>query len=212
MKSTQHTHPTDPRLEDHEDALDGRPDGRDESYHERLDRNMAELTGELRVVVTGVQVLFAFLLVVPFNSGFHGIGPFERGVYLVTLVLAALAAACTIAPSAAHRILFRADDKQRIVRFSNLVSIAGLAFLGLAMCGSLLLAGTKLSGALTGSLLAGFALALFATLWFALPLARRSALQRDRGRTAAAPVKERPEATRRSRTAGPSARARSRLQ
>ena len=199
MESMQRTHPTDPRLADHEDALDGRGDGRHESYHERLDRNMEELTGELRVVVTGVQVLFAFLLVVPFNSGFRGIGPFERGVYLVTLVLAALAAACTIAPSAAHRILFRTDDKQRIVRFSNLVSIAGLAFLGLAMCGSLLLAGTKLSGALTGSLLAGFALALFATLWFALPLARRSALRRDR------------EATRRSAAAGPSARARSRL-
>src|SRR5689334_9990999 len=116
---------------------------------------MAELTGELRVVVTGVQVLFAFLLVVPFNVGFRGIGPFERGVYLATLVLAGLAAACTIAPSAAHRILFRADDKQRIVSFSNRVSIAGLAFLALAMCGSVLLVVTKLSGALAGSILAG---------------------------------------------------------
>ena len=107
---------------------------------------MDELTGELRVVVTGVQVLFAFLLVVPFNSGFRGVGGFERGVYLVTLVLAALAAACTIAPSAAHRILFRADDKQRIVHFSNRVSIAGLAFLAMAMCSSVLLVVTKLSG------------------------------------------------------------------
>ena len=59
---------------------------RDETEHERLDRNLEELTGELRVVVTGVQVLFAFLLIVPFNSGFEGIGPFERAVYIVTLL------------------------------------------------------------------------------------------------------------------------------
>jgi hypothetical protein len=63
---------------------------RDETEHERLDRQLDELTGELRVVVTGVQVLFAFLLIVPFNTGFKGIGPFERTVYLVTLPLASV--------------------------------------------------------------------------------------------------------------------------
>jgi hypothetical protein len=183
MDSTQHTHPTDPRLEDHEDALDGRGDGRDESYHERLDRNMAELTGELRVVVTGVQVLFAFLLVVPFNSGFHGIGPFERGVYLVTLVLAALAAACTIAPSAAHRILFRADDKQRIVRFSNSETRGSPS--QLAMRGSPAGGGDEAVGSADGPLLAGSRwIVRDAVVRVAAGAPKRA--QRDRGRMGAA--------------------------
>src|SRR5438270_3879021 len=118
-------------------------DGRDETPLERLDRNLEELTGELRVIVTGVQVLFAFLLIVPFNSGFRGVSGFERAVYFVTLLLAALAAACTIAPSAQHRFLFRHDDKRHIVFSSNLTVIAGLTFLALAMCGCVLLVTTK---------------------------------------------------------------------
>src|ERR1700761_8411140 len=94
-------------------------DGREETPLERLDRNMEELTGELRVVVTGVQVLFAFLLIVPFNTGFQGVGPFERAVYAVTLLLAAIAAVCLIAPAAEHRWLFRHDDKRHLVFASN---------------------------------------------------------------------------------------------
>src|SRR5579862_5312573 len=117
---------------------------RDETQHERLDRNLEEMTGELRVVVTGVQVLFAFLLIVPFDTGFAHVGSFERTVYFVTLIFAALAAVCTIAPSSQHRFLFRHDDKHHIVFSSNRVVIAGLAFLALAMCGSLLLVTTKL--------------------------------------------------------------------
>ena len=85
---------------------------RDETELERLDRNLEELNGELRVVVTGVQVLFAFLLIVPFDTGFAHVGGFERAVYLVTLLLAAMAAVCTIAPSAQHRWVFRHDDKR----------------------------------------------------------------------------------------------------
>lgn len=145
---------------------------RNETSLERLDRNMEELTGELRVIVTGVQVLFAFLLVVPFDVGFTHVGSFERAVYFVTLVMAALAAACTIAPSAAHRVLFRHDDKRHIVFSSNRVVIAGLVFLALAMCGSLLLVSTKLFGVTAGALTASVAMITFATLWFAAPISR----------------------------------------
>jgi hypothetical protein len=109
-------------------------DTRHETRLERLDRNLEELTGELRVIVTGVQVLFAFLLIVPFNAGFEHVGRFEQTVYIVTLILAALAAVCTIAPSAQHRFLFRHDDKQYLVFASNRVVIAGLAFLALTTC------------------------------------------------------------------------------
>ncbi len=152
---------------------------RDESEHERLDRNLEELTGELRVVVTGVQVLFAFLLIVPFNVGFEGVGPFERGVYLITLVLAALAALCAIAPSAQHRWVFRHDDKRHLVFSANRLVIAGLGFLALAMCGCLLLVTTKLFGAGWGALTAALAAIPFLLLWFAIPMRRAVALDRE---------------------------------
>jgi hypothetical protein len=151
-------------------SLDG--EGRRETQLERLDRNFEELTGELRVIVTGVQVLFAFLLVVPFNTGFAHVGSFERTVYFITLALAALSAVCTIAPSAEHRFLFRHDDKHYIVFSSNRVVIAGLAFLALAMCGCLLLVTTKLFGLTAGVLTASIGALPFAVLWFAVPLRR----------------------------------------
>jgi Family of unknown function (DUF6328) len=149
---------------------------RHETPLERLDRNLEELTGELRVVVTGVQVLFAFLLIVPFNTGFAHVGDFERKVYFVTLILAALAAVCTIAPSAQHRFLFRHDDKQHIVFSSNRVVIAGLVFLALAMCGCLLLVTTKLFGVTAGVLTASVGAIPFALLWFAVPIRRLRSL------------------------------------
>ena len=145
---------------------------RNETQLERLDRNLEELTGELRVVVTGVQVLFAFLLIVPFDSGFAHVGSFERTVYFVTLMFAALAAVCTIAPSARHRFLFRHDDKHHLVFSSNRTVIAGLVFLALAMCGCLMLVTTKLFGATAGVLTAAAAAVPFAVLWFAGPIRR----------------------------------------
>ena len=171
--------------------LTGMPDSqsvngetRHETQLERLDRNLEEMTGELRVVVTGVQVLFAFLLIVPFNTGFAHVGDFERTVYFVTLVLAALAAVCTIAPSAEHRFLFRHDDKHHIVFSSNRVVIVGLACLALAMCGCLLLVTTKLFGATAGVLTAALGALPFAVLWFAIPLRRLRMLdERNRNST-----------------------------
>ena len=157
---------------------------RHETQLERLDRNLEEMTGELRVVVTGVQVLFAFLLVVPFDTGFAHIGGFERVVYFVTLLLAALSAVCTIAPSAEHRFLFRHDDKHHIVFSSNRVMIAGLGCLALAMCGCLLLVTTKLFGVTAGVVTAVLGALPFALLWFALPLRRLRMLEeRDRDST-----------------------------
>ncbi len=153
-------------------------DGREETGKERLDRNFEELTGELRVVITGVQVLFAFLLVVPFDTGFAHVGTYERIVYFVTLLLASLAALCMIAPSAQHRFLFRHDDKRHIVFLSNEIVIVGLALLALAMCGCLLLVATTLFGVLAGVLTVALAALPFATLWFAVPLLRRRKLER----------------------------------
>lgn len=155
---------------------------RDESEHERLDRNLEELTGELRVIVTGVQVLFAFLLIVPFNVGFEHVGAFERTVYIVTLALAALATVCTIAPSAQHRWEFRQDDKRHIVFSSNRLVIAGMAFLAAAMCGCVLLVTAKLFGDGWGVLTAALTALPFIALWFALPIARAARLDELKGR------------------------------
>jgi Family of unknown function (DUF6328) len=167
-----------PPARPHRGSEDG--DTRQETQLERLDRNLEELTGELRVVVTGVQVLFAFLLIVPFDSGFEHVGEFERTVYFVTLVLAALAAVCTIAPSAQHRFLFRHDDKRHIVFSSNRVVIAGLVCLALAMCGCLLLVTTKLFGVTAGVFATALGALPFMALWFALPLGRLTTLNRRR--------------------------------
>jgi anti-anti-sigma factor len=159
----------------HEPGAQRAADGRPETPLQRLDRNLEEMTGELRVVVTGVQVLFAFLLIVPFNTGFDGVGPFERTVYFITLLCSALAALCTIAPAAYHRVLFRSDDKRHVVFIANRVVIAGLVFLALAMCGALLLVTTKLFGAATGVLTASLVAIPFALVWFVAPLMRRAA-------------------------------------
>ncbi len=134
------------------------------------------------MVITGVQVLFAFLLVVPFNTGFAHVGGYERTVYFITLLLTALAALCMIAPSAQHRLLFRHDDKEHVVFLSNRIVIVGLAFLALAMCGCLLLVATKLFGVFAGVLTTTLSALPFALLWFALPLRRRRALDADEPR------------------------------
>jgi hypothetical protein len=103
------------------------------------------------------------------------LGP-ERIVYIVTLGFAALSAACTIAPSARHRFLFRYDDKPWLVFSSNRVVIAGLSFLALAICGSLLLVATKLFGADAGALAVVLGALAFGVLWFLIPIQRRRAL------------------------------------
>ena len=155
-------------------------DGREETPLERTDRNLSELTGELRVVITGIQVLFAFLLVVPFDRGFAGIDGFERGVYFVTLILAALSAVLTMAPTAWHRILFRLDDKSHLVRAANRSVVAGLVCLALAICCSLLLVASKLFGAAVGGVTLLAAAAVFAGYWFGVPLRRRMQIERRR--------------------------------
>jgi hypothetical protein len=144
-------------------------DGRDETDKERLDRNLNEMLGGLRVIMPGVQVLFAFLLVVPFNQRFTSITGFERGVYFVTLIATGVATALLIAPGAIHRIEFRADDKHWIVFTGNKLVVLGfvavtsavLFVTHFAYSDGLSIAATVL----VGSLIVG--------LWYVLPLSRR---------------------------------------
>ena len=148
-------------------------DGRRETDKERLDRNLYELLGELRVALPGVQVLFAFLLAVPFNQGFAKVTSFQKDVYLVTLLLTAGATALLIAPSAYHRIQFRQDDKRHIVFVANRFAIVGFGVLAAAMTSAVLLVTDYLFGTSTAvGCTIGIAVILFG-FWYALPVARR---------------------------------------
>ena len=146
--------------------------GREETDQERADRNLSELLGELRVALPGVQVMFAFLLIVPFNQRFADVTPFQEKVYFVTLLCAAGASACLIAPTVHHRIEFRHQDKEHIVLVSNRLAIAGVTFLAVAMTGAVLLVTDLLFSGATAAIAAGGVALVFAVLWYALPLWR----------------------------------------
>jgi hypothetical protein len=155
-----------------------RPSGRDESEGERLDRNLAELLQELRVALPGVQVLFAFLLAVPFQQNFTKITSFQEKVYFATLLCTAISAALLISPTAYHRLTFHLQQKRELVIVSNRLSIVGLGFLALAMTGAIVLITDVLFGALATAAFGIAAAAMFVLLWGVLPLRRRFSLTR----------------------------------
>lgn len=157
-----------------------RPSGRDETEAERLDRNLNELLQELRVALPGVQVLFAFLLAVPFQQEFAKVSEFEKKIYFATLVLTAISAALLIAPTAYHRLTFRYQQKHRLVFVSNRLAIAGLVALALAMTCAVLLVTHYLFGTVTTVVVTALILAMFVVLWAVLPLKRRL-MYRDEG-------------------------------
>jgi hypothetical protein len=147
--------------------------GRAESEDERLDRNLSELLQELRVALPGVQVLFAFLLAVPFQANFTEITSFQKQVYFGTLLCTAVSAALMISPSAFHRINFRLQGKRALVRVANRLTIIGLGFLAVAMTGAVTLITDVLYGAIATAITSAAVLAMFATLWYALPIRHR---------------------------------------
>src|SRR5512134_1058519 len=110
-----------------------------EDQRERVNRELIELLQELRVALPGVQVLFAFLLTVPFAQGFATTTTFQRDLFFATLATTAISTALLIAPSAWHRIHFRQKNKEEMLLASNKLTMAGLAFLALAMVGAVML-------------------------------------------------------------------------
>jgi Family of unknown function (DUF6328) len=146
--------------------------GRDETEEERLDRNLQEFLGELRVALPGVQVLFAFLLVVPFNQRFADITDFQQTVYFVTLLFTAAASVCLIAPTAQHRVEFRAQHKEQILLMANRLAIVGLGCLAVAMTGAILLITDLLYGSTTTVIVTIPVGLTFALLWYLIPAQR----------------------------------------
>jgi hypothetical protein len=152
--------------------------GRDESEDARLDRNMNELLQELRVSQTGVQIMFAFLLTLPFTQRFTKLTSFQKDVYFVTLLSAASAAALFIAPVSFHRLLFRRQEKAYLITSSNWMAIGGLGCLAIAMVGVILLITDFIFSGLAAWIATGCFALIFVVLWYVLPLIRLARHQR----------------------------------
>jgi hypothetical protein len=149
-------------------------DRRGESEEERLDRNLDELLQELRIVIPGIQFLFAFLLVVPFQQGWTQITDFEKTVYYVTLLTTTGAAICLLAPTARHRIRFRELDKKWVVEGAQRLTLAGLALFAVSFTGAILLISHVVWDSGPEAAIAAAAVGLtVTTIWFGVPLARK---------------------------------------
>src|SRR3954471_10736742 len=149
---------------------------RDETDTERLDRNLIELLQEVRVVQTGVQVLFAFLLTGPFSSRFDQTTGFQRGAYFAALVGTAAASVLLIAPTSVHRLLFRKGQKEYMVDLSNRLAIGGLLSLAVAMVAAMLLVPDVMFGMAVAVVIGVATAAAFGVVWAGLALAPRAAI------------------------------------
>src|SRR5919198_2358804 len=150
--------------------------GRAESEEERADRNLSDLLQELRVALPGVQVLFAFLLTVPFSQRFSDLTGFEEKLYFGVLICTALATVLLTAPTVGDRILFRRQQKEYLVTVANNLALVGLLLLAFAICGAIALISSFLFGTATAVIsTAGLAIA-FAGFWYLGPIMRRTQL------------------------------------
>ena len=145
----------------------------EESKEERLDRELIELLNELRVALPGVQVLFAFLLGVPFTQRFTETTSLQRDVYFATFLAAAASTALLIAPSAYHRLNWRQGDKEHLLVVSNRMAIVGTALLALAIVGTVFVVSDVLFEAAIAAVLACGTAAFFGWFWYGMPLIRR---------------------------------------
>ncbi|MEV0006444.1 DUF6328 family protein [Micromonospora sp. NPDC050980] len=153
---------------------DAAPDGRDESEQERADRHFDELLQELRVAQTGVQILFAFLLTLPFTQRFGILGDGQRAAYLTTLLLAAVATVCLIAPVNHHRILFHRDRKSDFVAAASRMALAGLSSLWLAIVGAVYLVIDVVMGTPAAVAVGAGLATAFVAVWYLLPMAQHA--------------------------------------
>ena len=157
-----------------EEALDAR----NETEAERDDRNLVELLQEARVVQTGVQILFGFLLTVAFQPKFEKLSSFQKADYYGTLVAAATTLIMLTAPTSWHRILFRQGDKEHLVEIANRFTVLGLAAMGFTMIGVVMLLSDLAFPSWLAALVTALAVIACWVLWYVMPLRRREALRR----------------------------------
>jgi hypothetical protein len=150
-----------------------------ETKQERINRELIELLNELRVALPGVQFLFAFLLIVPFQQTIDKVTPFQRGVYFVALLAAAVATALLISPAAQHRVLFRQYDKEALLRRGSHAAYAGLVVLAVAIVSVLLLVVDVLFSQALAWATAGVVAALLLWWWVLVPFWQRAHNRQD---------------------------------
>ena len=146
-----------------------------ETHEERVNRELIELLNELRVALPGVQVLFAFLLAVPFSQRFAEVTDLQKNAYMVALLSTLAGSVFLIAPTAYHRIRFRDRDKEALLMISNAFAIVGVVCLAIGMTAVVFLVTDLIFKAATTALVTAGTAALFATVWFVLPLLRKTA-------------------------------------
>jgi len=140
---------------------------------QRVDRELIELLNEVRVALPGVQVLFAFLLILPFQQGFREASGVDRVAYTLALLSCAVAAALLIAPSAYHRLNFRRHNKERLVRDANRLLFAGIVATGVGIaCAIYLVTDVVFGGTVAIAATLG-TIVVYVSLWLVLPLVRR---------------------------------------
>ena len=147
----------------------------EESHDERVNRELIELLNELRVALPGVQVLFAFLLAVPFTDRFGEVTDLQQDAYMTALLCTVAGSVFLIAPTAFHRIRFRDRDKESLLVISNRLAIIGTVLLAVAMTSSVFLVTDLLFKGTTTAIITGLVAGLFGLVWFALPLFRKAA-------------------------------------
>ncbi|WP_298457514.1 DUF6328 family protein [uncultured Cellulomonas sp.] len=150
--------------------VDRPPGDRNETPTERLDRNWDELLQELRVTQTGVQILTGFLLTIPFQGRFADLDPYQKGLYLVLVVLAITSTGLIVAPVSLHRIMFRKHLKAELVDAADALARGGLVFLALTLAGAAMLVFDVVVDRTAGRVVGATILALLAVAWILLPL------------------------------------------
>jgi Na+/melibiose symporter-like transporter len=146
----------------------------EESHDERVNRELIELLNELRVALPGVQVLFAFLLAVPFTQRFAETTELQRDTFMVALLSTLAGSVFLIAPTAYHRIRFRDRDKEALLRIGNVFAIIGVLFLAIGMTAVVFLVTDVIFKGFVTAVVTALTAALFAIVWFVLPLARKA--------------------------------------
>lgn len=145
----------------------------DETADERHNRQLTELLNELRVALPGVQMLFGFLLAVPFSQRFATVSSHQRGLYYSAFATAAGASVCFIAPTSFHRIVWQHGRKEVLLRISSTLALAGTVFLAVAIASVMLFITSFLYGSGAAGAAAGVIVAALLVLWYVLPLTLR---------------------------------------
>jgi hypothetical protein len=149
------------------------PSDKPESESQRLNRNIAEVLQELRVAEVGVQILFAFLLTLPFSQRFTHLHEQERRIYFATLLLAAGSSALFIAPTAFHRIVFRHNERRRLIKGASWMLLGGLTLLMLSVCGAILLVSVVMFGLSDAGVATAAVAAFYLLFWYVIPIISR---------------------------------------